>query len=74
VIPILRVYAHFLTLSLQLKHALLSLKFIKGSHTREAIIEIIIALINEFEIDIKLGVFVTDNAKNCRKAYKLLVK
>jgi hypothetical protein len=73
-IPILGVCAHFLDSSLQLKHPLLGLKFIEGSHTGEAIAAIIEALIYSFDIEPKLGVFIADNASNCDTACESLVK
>lgn len=73
-ILILGIFAHFLNPSLQLAHILLGLQLIEGSHTGEAITEIITAIIQKFEILDKIGVFVADNATNYDMACKLLVQ
>ena len=74
VMPILGICSHFLSPSLELNHALLGLKIIEGSHTGEAIAEIIAGVVKEFEIEDKLGVYVADNASNCDTCCRELVK
>ena len=60
---IIGVYAHFLASNLTLKHPLLGLKFIKGRHTREGLVEVITQIKEDYEIkDSQLGVYITDNA------------
>jgi hypothetical protein len=73
-LPILGICAHFLSPSLHLYHPLLGLRYIEGSHTGEAIAEIIERVVKEFEIQDKLGVYVADNASNCNSACNSLVR
>jgi hypothetical protein len=71
--PILGICAHFLDTDVRLQNPLLALRFFKGSHTGEAIAEIITGVVEEFEIQNKLGVYVADNASNCNAACRELV-
>jgi hypothetical protein len=71
--PILGICAHFLDPKVQLQNPLLALRLLEGSHTGEAIAEIIVGVIEEFEIQDKLGVYIADNASNCNTACKELV-
>ena len=61
-------------MDLQLRHPLVGLKVLDGSHTGESVAEVISTIIEEFAIEPKLGVFVADNAANCDSACRALVK
>jgi hypothetical protein len=66
--------AHFLTLELTLRHALIGFKEVVGVYDRENLAEYIINLLLELEIDHKLGVFVGDNAGNIDTAVDAIVR
>jgi hypothetical protein len=72
-IPILGICAHFLTSELQLKHAVIGLKFLPGHHTGEAQAAIVKKVMDEYEITQRWGVLVADNADNNDTACKVLV-
>jgi hypothetical protein len=72
-LPILGICSHFLSSELSLKQALLGLKVIEGAHEGETIARVIAGVIEDFEIEPKLGVFVADNATNNDTAIKALV-
>ena len=71
---ILGICAHFLSSDLQLKHPLLGLKYLEGSHTGEAIAEVLRRIMEEYEVVDKWGVMVADNATNCDSACAALVQ
>lgn len=73
-LPILGLCAHYLDQSLELRHPLLALKYMKGSHTGEAIANVIAAVVVEYEIADKLGVYVSDNATNNDVACRVLIR
>ena len=56
--PILGICAHFLDPEVQLQNPLLALRFLEGSYTGEAIAEITAGVVEEFEIQDKLGVYI----------------
>lgn len=72
--PILGICGHFLDSSLQLRHPLLALRFLPGSHTGVAMAEIIQAVMENFGIVDKWGVCVSDNAENNDTTCKALVE
>ena len=72
--PILGVCAHFLTPQLELVHPLLALREVEGSHTGEAMAEIIREIMVQFGIVDKWGVCVADNADNCNTCCRALVR
>ena len=71
---ILGICAHFLAPNLHLKHALIDLKAIEGAHQGETIAELVGDLIQWFELEQILGVFIGDNAGNVDTAVKALVR
>jgi hypothetical protein len=68
------IYAHFLTLELVLRHALIGFKEIVGVYNGENLAEYIIKLLLDLEIDHKLGVFVGDNVGNVDAAVDAIVR
>jgi hypothetical protein len=73
--PIIGICAHFLTPTLELKHPLIGLKFIKGHHTGPGMADTMAAVIDDFEIlPHQLGVYVADNAGNCTTTIRSLVE
>lgn len=60
--------------SLHLRHALVGLKEIEGTHSGEAIAQIVSEVIEKLGVQHKLGVFVGDNASNIDSAAHALVR
>jgi hypothetical protein len=71
--PILGVCAHFLDKDLRMKHPLLGLKYISGSHTGLAMADIILKLMEKYGIRERWGVLIADNAENNDTACKKMV-
>ena len=72
-LPILGVCAHFVDSLYQLKHPLLGLKYIEGAHTGSTMAEIVGGLMQEYGIEDRWGVCVTDNAGNNKTCCEALV-
>ena len=58
------IYAYFVGSNLRNTTALLGLKRIKGPHGGDNIAEVIIPVLEEYEVSPRLGVFVIDNAES----------
>ena len=71
---IIGICAHFLASDLHLKHALIGLKEIEGAHQGETIAKLVGDLIQWFEVEQNLGVFIGDNASNVDTATTALVR
>ena len=61
---IVAVVAHFLSPELRLRHVLLAVREIEGSHSGENIADSLLKVISEYEVNTRLGVFVSDNASS----------
>jgi hypothetical protein len=61
---IIAVVAHFLSPELQLRHVLLAVREIEGSHSGENMAESLLTVIADYEISTRIGVFVSDNASS----------
>jgi hypothetical protein len=61
---IIAVVAHFLSPELQLRHVLLAVREIEGSHSGENMAESLLTVITDYEISTRIGVFVSDNASS----------
>jgi hypothetical protein len=70
---IIGVCAHFLAPNLTLSHALLAIKEIEGLHSGENIASVISQVIQDWELQDKVGVFIGDNAGNIDTAVECLV-
>jgi hypothetical protein len=64
VFALVGVVAHYLSPELQMRHTLLGIRQIEGSHTGENIAEVVARVITTYEVERRLGIFVTDNAKS----------
>ena len=73
-LPVLDICVYFLDPSLQLVHSLLALKYMRGSYIKEAIANIITAVIIDYRIAERLGVYVADNATNNDVACRVLIR
>lgn len=60
--PLLGICGHFIDENYALQTTLLSLPFIHGQHTGEAMARLVLDTIRDFELQDKLGYFMTDNA------------
>lgn len=63
-LPLLGICAHFVTADYELKTTLIALPFIHSRHTGITLSKIILEVIQEYEIEEKLGYFMMDNASN----------
>jgi hypothetical protein len=58
------VCAHFVGSNTRNTTVLLSLRRMKGPHGGENIVEVIIPVLEEYEVVLRLSVFITDNAES----------
>jgi hypothetical protein len=58
---IIVVVAHFLSPELQLRHVLLAIREIEGSHSGENIAKSLVTVITDYKISTRIRVFVSDN-------------
>lgn len=63
-LPLLGICAHFVAADYELKTALIALPFIHGRHTGITLSRIVLEVIQEYEIEEKVGYFMMDNASN----------
>ena len=73
--PVLGVCAHFLSPSLELKHPLLTLRFIGGRHIGLGIADVITEVIDKYKIlPYSLRVYVSDNIGNYTVVIRSLIE
>jgi hypothetical protein len=60
----LGVAAHFLGEEYELEHLLIGFREVEGRHIGENIAEVLLRLIEEYELEDDLGCFIADNASN----------
>jgi hypothetical protein len=73
-LAICAVVAHFVNINHQVCNALIGFKRIKGGHAGENIAEVVIPVLEEYEVSQNLGVFVTDNADSNDTAIRAILK
>jgi hypothetical protein len=65
--------AHFLSPELRLRHVLLAVQEIEGSHSGENIADSLLKVISEYEVSTRLGVFVSNNISSNDVAVRLIL-
>ena len=61
---ILGLVAHFIAENGELRHPVLALKQLKEEHSGENLAQLVIEVVQDYEIPLKLGYFMMDNARN----------
>jgi hypothetical protein len=63
-LAILGLVAHFIAENGELRHPVLALKQLKEEHSGENLAQLVIEVVQDYEIPLKLGYFMMDNARN----------
>jgi hypothetical protein len=63
-LAILGLVAHFTVEDGELRHPILALKQLKEEHCDENLAQLVIEVVQDYEIPLKLGYFIMDNARN----------
>jgi hypothetical protein len=68
------VVTHFININYRVCNALIGFKRIKGGHASENITEVVIPVLEEYEISQNLGVFVVDNTDSNDTVIQVILK